>query len=268
MSTAEEYKEAGNKAFSAKNYDEAIKCYTNAIKEDKTNHVFYSNRSASYAGKRKWDEAVSDAKECIKLNPSFIKGYYRLATAQIEQNELDSASASIKQGLNIDPDNTQLHKLMRSIKLKKQMIKAEKQSGAARVAAAAAASSTGGVTTTGGAADSSLAKEIMDLQTQLKATVRDYSYVNGDIIKAQKSQRVNEITIRELDTLPKDSDPKMYMGVGKMFVATTSEDVHKTLEQENKDFEKKATEMTQRKEYLERRMKSQQQNIIELTSNA
>ena len=66
----------------------------------------------------------------------------------------------------------------------------------------------------------------------------------------------------------KDSDPKMYLGVGKMFVATSSEDVHKILEEENKDSEKKATEMTQKKEYLERRMKSQQQNIIELTSNA
>jgi tetratricopeptide (TPR) repeat protein len=258
MSKAEEHKEAGNKAFSAKNYDEAIKCYTNAIKEDKTNHVFFSNRSASYAGKKQYNEAINDAKECIKLNPSFIKGYYRLASAQIEKNDLDAATSSIKQGLNIDPDNTQLQKVMRSIKLKKQMLKASasassKQSDAAK---AAAAGSTGGNS------------EIMDLQTQLKATVRDYTHVNGDIIKAQKTQRVNEITIRELGTMPKDSDTKMYMGVGKMFMASTKEDVFTHLEKEIKDNEKKETDLTQKKEYLERRMKSQQQNIIELTSNA
>ena len=216
-------------------------------------------KSASYAGKRKWDEAISDAKECIKLNPTFIKGYYRLASAQIENSDLDGASASIKQGLNIDPDNAQLQKLMRNIKVKKQMIKAaEKQSDAAKVVAASAS----------GGGDSALQKEIMDLQNQLRNTVRDYSNVNGDIIQAQKTQRVNEITMRELDSLPKETDTKMYMGVGKMFMAASRETVYSNLEKEIKENEKKATELTQKKEYLERRMKSQQQNIIELTSNA
>ena len=219
--------------------------------------------SASYAGKRKWDEAISDAKECIKLNPSFIKGYYRLSSAQIEKNELDAAVSTIKQGLNIEPDNTQLQKLMRSIKLKKQVMKAEKQSDAAKAAAAAAAG-----TGAGAGVDSSLSKEIMDLQNQLRATVRDYSHVNGDIVKAQKSVRVNEITMRELDGLPKDSDINMYMGVGKMFMAAPRDTIYSRLEQESKDNEKKASELTQKKKYLERRMKSQQQNIIELTSNA
>jgi len=265
MTTAEEFKEAGNKAFSAKNYDEAIKCYTDAIKLDKTNHVFFSNRSASYAGKRKWDEAISDAKECIRLNPSFIKGYYRLSNALIEKDDLENATSAIKQGLNVDPDNTQLQKLMRNIKLKKQVRKAERQSDAAKVAAA---TSTAAANASGTGLDSSVSREIMDLQTQLKNTVRDYSHVNGDIVKAQKGQRINEITIRELDTLPKESDTKMYMGVGKMFMASTRENVFSTLEEEIKEYEKKATELTQKKEYLERRMKSQQQNIIELTSNA
>ena len=172
--------------------------------------------SASHAGKRKWDEAINDAKECIKLNPSFIKGYYRLSSAQIEKNELDAAASTIKQGLNIkQPDNSQLQKLMRSIKLKKQVMKAEKQSDAAKAAAAATAG-TGGA---GAGVDSSLSKEIMDLQNELRATVRDYSHVNGDIVKAQKSVRVNEITTKELDALPKNSDVNMYMGVGKMFMA-------------------------------------------------
>lgn len=172
---------------------------------------------------------------------------------------MDGASASIKQGLNIDPDNAQLQKLMRNIKVKKQMIKAaEKQSDAAKVVAASAS----------GGGDSALQKEIMDLQNQLRNTVRDYSNVNGDIGQAQKTQRVNEITMRELDSLPKETDTKMYMGVGKMFMAASRETVYSNLEKEIKDNEKKATELTQKKEYLERRMKSQQQNIIELTSNA
>ena len=218
------------------------------------------SNSASYAAQRKWDESITDAKECIRLNPSFIKGYYRLANAQIEKHDLDAASSSIKQGLNIDPDNAQLQKLMRSIKLKKQVMKAEKQTDPSKVSLSAAAttSATGGV-------DSSLAKEIMDLQTQLKSTVRDYTNVNADFVKTQKNKRMNEITMTELETLPKDSDTKMYMSVGKMFMASSRENVYEQLQTEIKDFDKKAGELTQKKEYLERRMKSQQQNILELT---
>ena len=218
--------------------------------------------SASYAAQRKWDEAITDAKECIRLNPSFIKGYYRLANAQIEKHDLDSASSSIKQGLNIDPDNAQLQKLMRSIKLKKQVMKAEKQSDPSKVSLSAAATS---ASPAGGGVDSSLSKEIMDLQTQLRSTVRDYTNVNADFVKAQKNKRMNEITITELEILPKDSDTKMYMSVGKMFMASNRENVFEQLQTEIKDFDKKAGELTQKKEYLERRMKSQQQNILELT---
>ena len=37
-------KEAGNKAFSLKQFDEAIELYTKAINLDQNNHVYYANR--------------------------------------------------------------------------------------------------------------------------------------------------------------------------------------------------------------------------------
>lgn len=40
----------GNKAFSAKQYDQAIKHFSDAINLDSSNHVLYSNRSASHVG--------------------------------------------------------------------------------------------------------------------------------------------------------------------------------------------------------------------------
>lgn len=257
MSSAE-FKEKGNVAFTAKKYDEAIECYTKAIQLDDKNHVFFSNRSASYAGKKKWIEAIEDAKTCIKLEPSFIKGYYRLATAQIEQNELDAATATIKQGLNIDPDNLQLAKLMRMIKSKKASAKAAASASAATTAASAAArmSSSG--------RDSSLSKELIDLQNQLRGSMRDFNVVNANIGKSQKELKMNEITVSELEKLPKDSDSKMYRGIGKMFMLCSQDDVYEHLEYEMAEDKKKITDMTQKKEYLDRRMKSQQQNIREL----
>lgn len=41
---AEAMKVAGNKAFSAKNYEEAIDWYSKAIELNGKNHIFYANR--------------------------------------------------------------------------------------------------------------------------------------------------------------------------------------------------------------------------------
>lgn len=56
-------KDLGNKAFSAKQYDNAIDLFTQAIAIDPKNHVLYSNRSAAYAGKKQWSEALQDAEQ-------------------------------------------------------------------------------------------------------------------------------------------------------------------------------------------------------------
>lgn len=42
------FKELGTKAFTAKDYDTAIKHFTEAIKENPQDHTLYSNRSACY----------------------------------------------------------------------------------------------------------------------------------------------------------------------------------------------------------------------------
>lgn len=82
-----------------------------------------------------------------------------------DRNELDSATSTIKQGLNVDPGNTQLTRLMRTIKSKKASAKAA-QSSSNAVATAAAANNA--ATASSGGVDSSLTKEIIDLQTQLR----------------------------------------------------------------------------------------------------
>ena len=113
---------------------------------------------------------MSDAKECIKLNPTFLKGFYRLATAQIELNDLDAALSTIKQGLNVDPENSQLHRQLRTVKAKKK---------AAAQGAASSSSGAGGSSLSHGlpyaaAADAANNKELVDLQQQWRQSKRDY----------------------------------------------------------------------------------------------
>mmetsp|Transcript_14093 Transcript_14093/g.30114 ORF Transcript_14093/g.30114 Transcript_14093/m.30114 type:complete len:270 (-) Transcript_14093:82-891(-) len=261
---AEAKKELGNQAFAAKDYDEAIKHYTAAISLDSKNCVYYSNRSACYAGKKDWTTAAKDAKECIKANPSFIKGYYRLANAQSEQNEFDAALATIKQGLAIESDNPQLQKQMRQIKARRSSMRRAENS--ANAAPSSGAATPGGMPYSN--LDSSISKEVNDLHQQLIATTKEYRMVKANIMKAQNGKKSNELTKMELEKLPQGTDAKMYRSVGKMFMLTSRSDIMTHLEESVEKEGKEETSLTAKLDYLERRMKSQQQNIQELTKSA
>ncbi|KAK1741924.1 tetratricopeptide repeat-containing protein [Skeletonema marinoi] len=113
---ADEKKVLGNAAYAFKDYDEAINQYTAAIALDSKNCVYFSNRSAAYAVKGDWNAAANDAQECVNINPSFFKGYYRLARAQLEQKEFEAALATINSGLDVGTNDREQKKLMRKLK--------------------------------------------------------------------------------------------------------------------------------------------------------
>lgn len=208
--------------------------------------------SASYASKADWENAITDAKECIKLDPTFIKGYYRLATAQIEANLLDAAVVTIKQGLNVDPDNAQLMKLSKNIKGLKNAEKVKASKAATAVMS-------------GINSDSVLSKELNDLKNQYRQTIRDYNLCNASLTSSEKNLKVNQITMSELEQIPaKENERKMYRGIGKMFMLQTKEQVFDYLQEEINENSKKSKDLLLKKEYLEKRMTSQQQNMTEL----
>lgn len=255
---AEAKKDLGNKAFAAKDFDDAIAHYSDAIKIDRTNHVYFSNRSASHGGKKDWKAAMEDAKECIKLNPAFIKGYYRLVTAQMELQELDAAISTVKQGLTVDPDNAQLLKQLRLCKQKKAAVDSTNKRTAVR---AASSNQRPGVPM-----DASVSQEVQDLQQQLMATNREYQTVKANVTRSQREQAISKVTMSEMDKLPDDSASKLYRPIGKMFQLSSRADVMTHLDETVEAQSKAESDLTQKLEYLERRMKSQQQNIQELTT--
>jgi len=105
---AEAFKEKGNRAFGEKRYDEAINMYSEAIKIDSRNHVYFSNRSAAYMGKNMYGQALEDAETCTKLNPRWGKGYFRRAVALLALGRAADAEAVLKEGISNDPSNADL----------------------------------------------------------------------------------------------------------------------------------------------------------------
>lgn len=255
----EELKELGNKAFADKKYDAAIGFYSDAIKLDPSNHVFFSNRAASYGGKADWKASADDAKECIRLDPSFIKGYYRLAAAQMELKDFDAALATIRQGLALDKDNSQLLKQQRTVKhLKKE---ATKPAVAARPGGAGGAA----MPAPGKQLDAATHRELQDLQLQYNQANREFNTVNANLVKTQREFHINELTKTELDELPEDAN--CYRSIGKMFMKSSKPGVIEHLEKRMEDQKKKEADMTQKMEYLERRIKSTQKNMEELVTS-
>lgn len=103
-----EAKAKGNAAFQAKNYQEAIKHFTEAIGFDPTDHVFFSNRSACYASLEQYDKAYEDGAQCVKLKPDWAKGYTRKGLAEFFLRKYDDAAETYKAGLKLAPEDATL----------------------------------------------------------------------------------------------------------------------------------------------------------------
>ncbi|CAJ1928335.1 unnamed protein product [Sphenostylis stenocarpa] len=105
---ADEAKAKGNAAFSSGDYAAAIRHFSDAIALSPTNHVLYSNRSASYASLQNYSDALTDAKKTVELKPDWSKGYSRLGAAHLGLSQYDDAVSAYKKGLEIDPNNEPL----------------------------------------------------------------------------------------------------------------------------------------------------------------
>ncbi|EPR79800.1 Tetratricopeptide repeat domain containing protein [Spraguea lophii 42_110] len=112
---AEEYKEKGNKDFKSGNFKAAVENYSLALENDPNNEIFYSNRAAAYGKLKKIEEAIKDCEEAIKINPQFLKVYYRLAGfySEIDKDEEIKVYEEI---LKINPDDIKIKQKIQSLK--------------------------------------------------------------------------------------------------------------------------------------------------------
>lgn len=71
--TADDHKERGNKCIKSGQFNEAILCYTVAIKLNPTEATYYSNRSYAFLNLKQLYYANEDAEKAIQLKPDWAK---------------------------------------------------------------------------------------------------------------------------------------------------------------------------------------------------
>ena len=105
MPNADELKAEGNAALKANDAAGAIAKYTEAIALEPS-HLLYSNRSAAHAQRGDWEAALSDASDCVALDPNWPKGWCRKGAAHYALNDFGAAVAAYEAALKLTPTDS------------------------------------------------------------------------------------------------------------------------------------------------------------------
>ncbi|KAK4698598.1 hypothetical protein P7C70_g7674, partial [Phenoliferia sp. Uapishka_3] len=100
-------KDAGNEAFKASKFSEAIEKYTECIEIDDENESFkatvLSNRATAYLKAKDYLKAIADCDECLRLNSQYFKALRTRARVQLAQEEWEGALRDFKAAYELAP---------------------------------------------------------------------------------------------------------------------------------------------------------------------
>jgi tetratricopeptide (TPR) repeat protein len=102
---AEQLKLEGNELFKAAKYKKALEKYNEACQLSPSVPAYWSNASACYEKLQDFNGMKRSAERCIEADKNFAKGYFRLAIAQKELEELGEAKETVEKALTLHDKN-------------------------------------------------------------------------------------------------------------------------------------------------------------------
>mmetsp|Transcript_702 Transcript_702/g.886 ORF Transcript_702/g.886 Transcript_702/m.886 type:complete len:324 (-) Transcript_702:126-1097(-) len=112
---AEALKAEGNSFFKAGKYAEAIAKYDAASSIDPSVPAYQSNAAACWEKIQNYEKMEEAARKCIAADKAFVKGYFRLATALKNRNDLSSCIKALESGLAIQSTNADLKRMKKEV---------------------------------------------------------------------------------------------------------------------------------------------------------
>lgn len=163
VADVERIKAKANAAFKRQSFEYAVRLYTDATLAafaldavDATRArgllvTLLSNRARAYSELVMPRAALDDAQQCLRLDPTFVKGYHRLAAAQVALGRLSEAAVALETGL-ATPGLQAEHKADLTAKLAEVQSKIAATPGVTGGAASSGSDSGGGSKMSGGTA--------------------------------------------------------------------------------------------------------------------
>lgn len=112
---AESLKGEGNAFFKAGKFADAIEKYKAATALDDSVPAYWSNMAACYEKVGEFEKMADAGRSCIKADRNFVKGYFRLATAQKAMNQLSECIKTLESGLAVQSSNADLKKMKKEV---------------------------------------------------------------------------------------------------------------------------------------------------------
>uniref|UniRef100_A0AAQ5X1I0 Serine/threonine-protein phosphatase n=1 Tax=Amphiprion ocellaris TaxID=80972 RepID=A0AAQ5X1I0_AMPOC len=91
--------------FSEKDYENAIKYYSEALELNSSNAIYYSNRSLAYLRTECYGYALADATKALEIDKNYIKGYYRRATSNMALGKFKAALKDYETVVRVRPND-------------------------------------------------------------------------------------------------------------------------------------------------------------------
>ncbi|CAG8486363.1 10722_t:CDS:10, partial [Scutellospora calospora] len=113
-------KDRGNVEFGKKNYQKAIKLYTQAIAFNQDDPIFYSNRAACFYNTNDYLRVIDDCNSALEMDPCYVKALNRRAmayeqTARYEESLHDFTAACIIGEFKNENATTSIDRLLKKV---------------------------------------------------------------------------------------------------------------------------------------------------------
>lgn len=112
---AEVLKGQGNTFFKNGKYADAVAKYQAATALDPSVPAYWSNMAACFEKLGQFAEMEEAGRSCIKADRTFVKGYFRLATAQKARNDISGCIKTLESGLAVESSNDDLKKMKKEV---------------------------------------------------------------------------------------------------------------------------------------------------------
>ncbi|XP_066139792.1 E3 ubiquitin-protein ligase CHIP [Euwallacea fornicatus] len=99
-----ELKEQGNRLYNLRKYEDAINCYSKAIIKNPDIAHYFTNRALCYLKLLKWDNACTDCRRALDMDPNLVKGHFFLGQALYELTNLDEAIKHLQRALDLSKE--------------------------------------------------------------------------------------------------------------------------------------------------------------------